>query len=97
MLATFSIHRQQWQVAALSSLLWSVVQTQSVHHPPTATTLNGTYAGRFNVHYNEDEFLGMPYAQAPIRSNRFKAPVSLNTTWSGTRDANEYSPIVSRR
>ncbi|KAF9022991.1 alpha/beta-hydrolase [Rhodocollybia butyracea] len=35
----------------------------------------------------------MPYAQPPVNNLRLAAPLSLNTTWKGTRDATEYSPI----
>lgn len=30
---------------------------------PTVTVLNGTYAGVYNDNYNQDFFLGIPYAQ----------------------------------
>lgn len=41
---------------------------------------------------NQDLFLGMPYAQPPLGDLRWQNPVSLNTSWQGTRNATEYSP-----
>ncbi|KAF2713988.1 alpha/beta-hydrolase [Pleomassaria siparia CBS 279.74] len=53
-----------------------------------STTINGTYQGRHLLEFNQDLFLGIPFADAPRLDN----PVSLNTTWVGTRDASEYGP-----
>ncbi|KAJ5621507.1 hypothetical protein N7528_006290 [Penicillium herquei] len=60
---------------------------------PTAKILNGTYVGTYNAQYDQDYFLGMPYAQQPVGNLRFTVPHSLNETWDGTRDATEYSDI----
>ncbi|KAK4448281.1 Alpha/Beta hydrolase protein [Podospora aff. communis PSN243] len=57
--------------------------------PPTVTVLNGTYAGVCNAHYKQDFFLGIPYAQKPVR---FTVAEPLNSTWNGTRDATAYGP-----
>lgn len=59
---------------------------------PTATTLNGTYAGRYVPEYNQDFFLGIPFAQPPLGDLRFANPQSLNTSFAGVRNATEYSP-----
>lgn len=66
-----------------------------VHAGPTADVLNGTYAGYSLPAADQDVFLGIPYAQPPVGSLRFKAPQSLNATWNGTRTANSYSSVVS--
>lgn len=68
----------------------------SAAYAPSASTKNGTYLGKTNVHYNQDEFLGIPYAQPPVGDLRFRGPASLNESWSEERNATEYSPIVSR-
>lgn len=60
---------------------------------PTAKVRNGTYVGVTNTHYQQDFFLGMPYAQQPLGDLRFTVPQSLNESWSGERDAKEYSNI----
>jgi carboxylesterase type B len=53
---------------------------------------NGTISGVHSSTYNEDYFLGIPYAQPPVNGLRFKIPQSLNTTWNSTYDATEYAP-----
>lgn len=58
---------------------------------PTATTLNGTYAGRYVPEYNQDFFLGIPFAQPPLGDLRFANPQSLNTSFADVRNATEYS------
>ena len=60
--------------------------------PPSATTKNGTYVGRYEPAYDTDYFLGIPFAQPPLDDLRFRTPRSLNESWSGTRNATEYSP-----
>lgn len=60
---------------------------------PTAQVRNGTYVGVTNTQYQQDFFLGMPYAQQPLGDLRFTVPQSLNESWSGERDAKEYSDI----
>lgn len=63
------------------------------HSSPTVTVRNGTYAGVQSTTYNQDFFLGMPYAQQPVGNLRFTVPQPLNESWSETRDAKEYSDI----
>ncbi|KAL5344006.1 Alpha/Beta hydrolase protein [Aspergillus crustosus] len=60
---------------------------------PTAHVRNGTYNGVQNTHYNQDLFLGIPYAQQPVGDLRFALPASLNETWNGERDAKAYGDI----
>ncbi|EXJ73619.1 triacylglycerol lipase [Cladophialophora psammophila CBS 110553] len=58
---------------------------------PTATVRNGSYYGLHNPTYNQDLFLGMPFAQPPTGDLRFRNPVSLNTSWTGNKNATQYS------
>jgi carboxylesterase type B len=58
---------------------------------PTVQVLNGTYSGVHSPEFNQDFFLGMPYSQAPVGDLRFRTARSLNTSWTGTRNATEYS------
>jgi hypothetical protein len=60
---------------------------------PTVKVRNGTYTGVHSSTYNQDFFLGMPYAQQPVGNLRFTVPQSLNTSWEGARDAKAYSDI----
>ncbi|KAK8016798.1 carboxylesterase family protein [Apiospora rasikravindrae] len=59
---------------------------------PVATVQNGSYYGVLNPTFNQDNFLGMPYAQPPTGDLRFRAPQPLNESWDGLRNATEYSP-----
>ena len=59
---------------------------------PTVTVKNGSYTGVHNPTYNEDFFLGIPYAQPPVGDLRLQLPQSLNETWSEPREAVEYYP-----
>jgi hypothetical protein len=61
---------------------------------PTVSVRNGTYSGLYSSVYNQDFFLGIPYAQPPVYNLRFRNPQSLNTTWTGVRRANEHSSEV---
>lgn len=58
---------------------------------PMATANNGTYTGLYNSEYDQDFFLGIPYAQPPVGDLRFRNPISLNTTWEGNADATKFS------
>eukprot|EP00644_Phytophthora_capsici_P009783 jgi/Phyca11/577335/estExt2_Genewise1.C_PHYCAscaffold_1080005 len=64
----------------------------SATDPPTVTVKNGSYYGVHQETYDQDLFLGMPYAQPPVGDLRFRIPQSLNSTWSEARNATEYSP-----
>ncbi|KIL88859.1 lipase 1 [Fusarium avenaceum] len=55
---------------------------------PTVTIKNGTYAGVYNTQYDQDFFLGVPFAQPPERFSIAQGP---NTSWDGVRQATEYS------
>ncbi|KAH7374541.1 lipase [Plectosphaerella cucumerina] len=54
---------------------------------PAAHTRNGTYRGVHLPSWEQDAFLGVPYAQPPTGNNRFRWPQSLNESFEGTRDA----------
>lgn len=58
---------------------------------PTAKTLNGTYVGKSLPAYNQDLFLGIPFAQPPVGDLRFRNALSLNTSFTGKRAATEFA------
>ncbi|KAL2159564.1 hypothetical protein VTH06DRAFT_2133 [Thermothelomyces fergusii] len=55
--------------------------------PPVVTVLNGSYAGIHSAEYNQDFFLGMPYAQ---KAPRFTVSQPMNLPWDGLRNATSY-------
>ena len=57
---------------------------------PSVTVTNGTYVGRYVPEWQQDQFLGIPYAIPPLGPLRFARPRSLNTSFAGTRDATQY-------
>ncbi|KAF1842371.1 alpha/beta-hydrolase [Cucurbitaria berberidis CBS 394.84] len=76
-----------WWLSALSTWLCA---TAALAAQPTVTVLNGTYEGLYLPSFDQDIFLGIPYAQNTGGQNRFRIPQSLNTTWNGTRTAKQY-------
>ncbi|GAA5840871.1 hypothetical protein JCM11251_007627 [Rhodosporidiobolus azoricus] len=60
---------------------------------PSVTIKNGTVEGLSLSTFSQDAFLGIPYAQPPLSSLRFRKPRSLNTTFpGGTYAAKTYPP-----
>jgi hypothetical protein len=59
---------------------------------PTVTVKNGTISGVHSSTYNEDFFLGVPFAQPPVGDLRFRVPQSINSTFGSTYSATSYAP-----
>ncbi|KAK6065098.1 carboxylesterase [Seiridium cupressi] len=59
---------------------------------PTVQVKNGSYSGLYQETYNQDYFLGIPFAQSPVGELRFKNPASLNSSWDEPLNATAYSP-----
>ncbi|KAK4641587.1 hypothetical protein QC761_500510 [Podospora bellae-mahoneyi] len=59
------------------------------HKAPSATTLNGTYIGRYLPEFSQDLFLGIPFARAPVLGN----PTPWDESWRGSRSA-EYNGAI---
>lgn len=76
-------------VSAVPALAASIKNTRS--DSPTVTVLNGTYEGIYLPSFDQDIFLGIPYAQDTGNQNRFRIPQALNESWTGVRDAKNYS------
>ncbi|KAJ4250899.1 hypothetical protein NW762_011549 [Fusarium torreyae] len=62
---------------------------RSAEAAPSVTVKNGTYSGVYNARYDQEFFLGIPYARPP---ERFSQAQSLNSTWDDIRKATEYPP-----
>lgn len=58
---------------------------------PTVTVKNGTLEGIHSNVYNQDYFLGIPFAQPPIGPLRFRVPQSLNTSYATPLSVKDYS------
>jgi hypothetical protein len=61
---------------------------------PTARVKNGTLLGVHSDAYDQDFFLGIPYAQPPVASLRYRAPASLNQSWHDAKPATQNSAEV---
>lgn len=80
-------------ILALSTqTLAGLTRRQNAPTAPTAHVRNGTLTGYHQPNYDQDYFLGIPFAQPPVGDLRFRPPMPLNETWSGSRNATEYSP-----
>ncbi|KAH8881217.1 carboxylesterase [Thozetella sp. PMI_491] len=75
-------------LAALS-LLW-VSSASCISRTPEANTVNGTYVGKYLPEFQQDAFLGMPFALPPTSTRRFQRPHYINESFSGTRNATNY-------
>ncbi|ORY15162.1 Alpha/Beta hydrolase protein [Clohesyomyces aquaticus] len=62
------------------------------HYPtsPTVKVKNGTIEGVHSAEYNQDYFLGVPFAQPPVGPLRFRVPQSINTSWTAPYSAKSY-------
>jgi carboxylesterase type B len=60
------------------------------HKQPVVQVKNGTLVGDYVASYQQDLFLGVPYAQAPIGNLRFENPKPYNKKYK-SRDATRYS------
>lgn len=58
---------------------------------PVATTQNGSYYGVHSSNYNQDFFLGVPFAQPPIEQLRYSNPQTYNSSWTGALPATNYA------
>jgi carboxylesterase type B len=75
-----------------TSLLAHATNAAPASYPttPKATIKNGTVIGVHSAEYNQDYFLGVPFAQPPIGPLRFRTPRSINTSWNEPLQATEY-------
>ncbi|KAE8441654.1 hypothetical protein EG329_004575 [Mollisiaceae sp. DMI_Dod_QoI] len=82
---------------SLVAILWSLSSTLHLAEAsilrsaaPSATIKNGTYIGKYVPEWQQDQFLGIPYAIPPLGPLRFARPKSLNSSFAGTRNATQY-------
>jgi len=89
-LRTMFAHSIIWFLASSSALAAQSQQLPSRQEAPVGRTINGTYFGKYVPVYNQEAFLGIPYAQPPLGDLRFRRPVSLNSSWDGARNAGRF-------
>jgi hypothetical protein len=83
------------RTAALTlSLSAGLVSCQYPSTGPTARVKNGTLLGLHSDAYDQDFFLGIPYAQPPVGNLRYRAPASLNQSWYDAKPATQNSAEV---
>lgn len=63
----------------------------SPQYSPVAETINGSYKGVYLPQYDQDLFLGIPFAQPPLETRRFRDREPLTTDWTGERPATKYA------
>lgn len=74
-----------------AALDYSPLHARTSSEAPIVSVQNGSYYGVHNPNYNQDFFLGIPFAQPPLGDLRFAIPKSLNTTWVGALPATNYA------
>jgi hypothetical protein len=67
-------------LAAVFPLL-SVAALGECTYAPKVAVKNGTLQGLYNPAYNQDFFLGVPYAQPPVGKLRLQNPQIYNSTY----------------
>lgn len=72
-------------------LAYTAVASPTTHEAPTVKLANGTLAGTHNPGFNQDFFLGVPFAAPPVDDLRLRMPVPP-AAWNGTRMADSYGP-----
>jgi len=77
----------------LGSLFPSPATGTATTTGPVVRVLNGSYEGlHLPAPFDQDIFLGIPYAQDTGGLNRFRPPQTLEDKWDGLRDAKRYGP-----
>lgn len=79
-------------VATLILAAVILVVADAITTSPIVQVKNGTYVGVHNEQYDQDFFLGIPFAQPPLGQLRLARPQGLNTSWTGSRNVTEFGP-----
>lgn len=57
---------------------------------PTVSIQNGTLRGFEQREFSTENFLGIPYAQPPIQTLRFRHPQAIRVPWTKVRNATDF-------
>ncbi|GAA5865148.1 hypothetical protein JCM3774_002148 [Rhodotorula dairenensis] len=72
----------------------SLARRWALDYKPSVTIKNGTVTGAYLPTFEQDAFLGIPFAQPPVGDLRLRRPQGLNRTFlGGAYEATEYSPF----
>ncbi|KAI0202298.1 triacylglycerol lipase [Astrocystis sublimbata] len=90
------VHLYSWQrplatLALCLQVTGLIEASPTAQDQPTVKVRNGTLGGVYDSKYDQDYFLGVPFAQPPVGQLRFRNPQPLNTTWDDVKPATEYS------
>nr|AEZ66630.1 putative esterase [Wickerhamomyces anomalus] len=69
-----------------------VMKRDDLSSSPIVHVKNGSIQGQVIERFNQDAYLGIPYAQPPLGSLRFVSPQSLNQSWSDVKTFDTYGP-----
>lgn len=73
-----------------------VLRRWGLDYKPSVAIKNGTVNGAYLPTFDQDAFLGVPFAQPPVGDLRLRRPQSLNTSFpDGAYEATKLSPFVS--
>ena len=91
-----------WLSQVAPALCWSIFfsDTVALAAPttvPTITTTSGTYSGSVNQAAGVEFYLGIRYAEPPLGSLRFTAPVPITTPPSGTQDGTNFGDACAQQ
>lgn len=78
-------------LCASASVLPARIVSRAPSGAPVASTKNGSYYGKHNPTYDQDFFLGIPFAQPPLQDLRFANPEPLDLSWTGALPATNYA------
>ncbi|KAI9164105.1 Cholinesterase [Paramyrothecium foliicola] len=76
----------------LTLCLLSLSSATCIAHSPPVDTINGTYVGKHLRGYEQDAYLGIPFAKPPTGERRFQRPHYIDKAFSETRNATSYGP-----
>jgi len=98
--AKMHLSSQQLLAPLLALVTASTVLAQTNNNitAPTVKVLNGSYYGTHLESYNQDLFLGIPFAEPPVGELRFANPVALEgRRWEGSVPATNYAFVCFAR